>query len=145
MIETKELTPFEAAVLEVIDSLLKECPLEAASVEFTVQNQDESFITVVPKCEQAACIHLHLARDGAYADFDFGNSFSNRELGGEGILEELRKLSQAVIQGRCGETKGWISRTSWFEHIGSKRRAKSSAFFYVSLWPHGHTFQPYCG
>jgi hypothetical protein len=46
-----------------------------------------------------------------------------------------------VIEGRCGETRGFIARKSWLEL--PQGRVGSSSFFYPRLWPRTRRFVSY--
>ena len=121
-----------------MEDVIRELPGDA--VHILVQFNG---LTVMPANPLAAPIHLHYDQEGGFIDFSFGESLSTFELDGDDFMEQLRELSDAVVQGRCGEKRGWISTSSWLEPVGRTTPAVCSTFFYFRLIRSSRRFRPY--
>ena len=116
MAEDAGTPAFESQLLALMSELVTAHRLGSAALVSSERGSDK-FLTVIPLNDKAATIHLHFYGDGGLVDFCFGNMCAPFELDDENYMERLRELSEAVIQGRCGEVKGWLSKVSWLEPL----------------------------
>jgi len=141
MTEDREPLPFEEAVLQTMQAIVARLPAGSASIEFAVRNSAESFVTVSPSRFGAAPIHLHVDA-GRIVDFSFAD-YGAFEMDGEGVLNDLRRLSEAVVQGRCGVTLGWIAQSSWMVPEEGGPSVGCRMFFYPRWWRKKIAYLPY--
>jgi hypothetical protein len=137
----RELHPFEARVLVAMDEVLRELPEPAYESEFAIRNAEESLITVTPREPGAAAIHVHIGSE--VVDFSFGSAYSTFELEGPQAIDDLRSFMTAVVQGRCGEVLGMVSRSCWLELDETGRRATSSSLLHPRLSRVERRFEAY--
>jgi len=134
-------------ILPILEEILHALPPGAAELSENHARNGDPVFRLIPRNKHAAEIWIHVDSCGLI-DFGFGDCGSGWEMfleGAESRWHEdslrLRAFCEAVIQGNCEFSSGFISQKGTIVVAG--KRMSISSFFHMTFLPKTKKYKPY--